>query len=516
MLHNPDLGAFLDRLGSDPTATFYDGDLARHLVDQLGAGGGLLTLEDLAAYRVIEREPLRVRYRERTLLTNPPPTFGGALLGVALRRLDRHGDLPPAESPELAALLAATMAGVDADRLAGHPEVIAALAGDLGDDPTARPQVNRGTTHVTVADAEGNVAAMTTSNGECSGDVIDGTGIACNNMLGEDDLHPDGFHAAPPGQRVASMMSPTFVLGPDGRHVDLALGSGGSKRIRSALLQVLVATIDHRTPLAEAIDAPRIHWDEDHLEVEPGLSLPRCSPRCPSSVRSTSGPSAACTSAASTPWSPAAPAPATPDRGGTVRGRRHRWPNRRWPLSPRPGGVTGGGGPQLAGEGVRAGAQQGIDLAVEERPDVGLDAVDHLDPTPAHPDRGPGEAGADRHRHLDREPGHQRAPPGAAQPGGQGLGEQLGEQVGVGIDLHRAVAGGARRPTAPSTRAHRQRREREREAGHHGGEVAEGGRRGRGRAPVTRSAERRGPVQGGRRHHAVDHRARPRPGRRRA
>ncbi len=271
LLHNPDLGAFLHRLGSDPTATFYEGDLARHLVDQLHAGGGLLTLEDLASYQVIEREPLRVRYRNRTLLTNPPPTFGGALLGVALRRLHRHGPLPAAGSPELAALLTATMAGVDADRQAGHPEVTAALAGDLGDDPSARPQVDRGTTHVTVADVDGNVAAMTTSNGECSGDVIDGTGIACNNMLGEDDLHPDGFHAAPPGQRVSSMMSPTFVLGPGGDQVDLALGSGGSKRIRSALLQVLVATIDHRTPLADAVDAPRIHWDEDHLEVEPGL-----------------------------------------------------------------------------------------------------------------------------------------------------------------------------------------------------------------------------------------------------
>jgi gamma-glutamyltranspeptidase/glutathione hydrolase len=89
-------------------------------------------------------------------------------------------------------------------------------------------------------------------------------------MLGEDDLHPDGFHAAPPGVRVASMMSPTFVLDPHGE-VEVALGSGGSKRIRSALLQVLTATIDHGVDLEEAVLAPRIHWDADHLEVEPGL-----------------------------------------------------------------------------------------------------------------------------------------------------------------------------------------------------------------------------------------------------
>ena len=100
--------------------------------------------------------------------------------------------------------------------------------------------------------------------------MIDGTGIACNNMLGEDDLHPDGFHAAPAGQRVASMMSPTFALGADGT-VELALGSGGSKRIRSALLQVLTAVLDDGQALADAVQAPRIHWDTDHLEAEPGL-----------------------------------------------------------------------------------------------------------------------------------------------------------------------------------------------------------------------------------------------------
>ncbi len=270
-VRNPDLAGFLEALAADPSCTFYEGDGAERLVAQLAAGGGLITREDLGAYRVIERDPLRFRYRDRTLLTNPPPTFGGALLALALHRMEADGASHPAGSPEHALRLAATMAGVDRDRAAGHPEVLAALRGDLGDDPAARPQVNRGTTHVTIADAEGNVAAMTTSNGECSGDVIDGTGIACNNMLGEDDLHPDGFHAAPAGVRVASMMSPTFVLDPEGA-VELALGSGGSKRIRSALLQVLTATVDQGVPLQDAVLAPRQHWDEDHLEVEPGFA----------------------------------------------------------------------------------------------------------------------------------------------------------------------------------------------------------------------------------------------------
>ena len=270
VLRNPDLGDFLEALGRDPGATFYRGELAGRLVDQLAAGGGLVTLEDLAAYEVIVREPLRFRYRERTVLTNPPPTFGGALLGLAASRLDAGGPALPLGSPERAQRLVEVMASVDRDRAVGHPDVVRALRGLGGDDPDHRPVATRGTTHVTVADGEGNVASMTTSNGECSGDVLEGTGISCNNMLGEDDLHPDGFHAGPPGVRVASMMSPTFVLDADGQ-VELAMGSGGSKRIRSAILQVLSSVVDHGTPLADAVAAPRVHWDEDHLEAEPGL-----------------------------------------------------------------------------------------------------------------------------------------------------------------------------------------------------------------------------------------------------
>ncbi|MCB1030731.1 MAG: gamma-glutamyltransferase [Acidimicrobiales bacterium] len=287
ILHNPDLGAFLDQLGGASPETFYRGEMARRFVEQIRSGGGLITLEDLARYRVIERKPLAVPYRGRTLMTNPPPTFGGALLGLALRRVqetvggsDELGPTGPANRAAVAdmtdpvaraAVLGAAMQSVDRDRAGGHPDVLAALAGDLGDDPLARPVATRGTTHVTVTDSFGNVASMTTSNGECSGDVISGTGITCNNMLGEDDLHPDGFHAAPAGERVASMMSPSIVVGASGDAL-LALGSGGSKRIRSALLQVLVAVLDGGVGLQDAVDAPRFHWNEDRFEVEPGLS----------------------------------------------------------------------------------------------------------------------------------------------------------------------------------------------------------------------------------------------------
>lgn len=268
VLRNPDLADYLEALGADPRASFHQGDLARRLVEDLRSGGGLLTEQDLADYRVVERRPLEVRYRDRHLRTNPPPTFGGALVGLALRRLEDAGPAAPRHGVEWARRHVGVMAGIDRDRAAAHPEVVAALAEGL--DGRLNP---RGTTHVSVADAEGNVAAMTTSNGECSGDVVAGTGIATNNMLGEDDLHPDGFHAFEPGVRVASMMAPTFVLDDRGS-VEVALGSGGSKRIRTALGGVISALVDDGLGLADAIDAPRLHWDADHLEVEPGLPEP--------------------------------------------------------------------------------------------------------------------------------------------------------------------------------------------------------------------------------------------------
>jgi len=89
-------------------------------------------------------------------------------------------------------------------------------------------------------------------------------------MMGEDDLHPDGFHAAPPGVRVASMMAPSLLLR-DGR-VRLVIGSGGSKRIRTAMMQVLSHTVDFGMSLRDAVRTPRLHWDGAHLQAEPGFS----------------------------------------------------------------------------------------------------------------------------------------------------------------------------------------------------------------------------------------------------
>jgi len=92
-----------------------------------------------------------------------------------------------------------------------------------------------------------------------------------NNMMGEDDLHPEGFHASPPGQRVSSMMSPSLLLKNDA--VAMVIGSGGSKRIRTAITQVLSAIIDFNIPVQQAVESPRIHWDGSIMQAEPDLPL---------------------------------------------------------------------------------------------------------------------------------------------------------------------------------------------------------------------------------------------------
>ncbi len=132
-----------------------------------------------------------------------------------------------------------------------------------------RPAASRGTTHISVADAAGNVAGLTSSNGEGCGTMVAGTGIMLNNMLGEEDLNPGGFHLWKEDTRMASMMAPTLVTRPDGK--TFALGSGGSNRLRTAILQVLVNLLDFRMAPEEAVEAPRIHVEQDLLSIEGGF-----------------------------------------------------------------------------------------------------------------------------------------------------------------------------------------------------------------------------------------------------
>ena len=251
---DPPLAAFLSQVAAGRVAGFGDTRVAEPIAAQMAANGGGVTGDDLRGYRVVEREPLSVTSGSARLLTNPPPSFGGRLIARALARLEEAG---PAGGFGTGA------------RLVQLADVLAAVTREHTAGPDPIPRTAKGTTHISVADADGNLAAMTTSNGSGSGITLAGTGVLANNIMGETDLHPAGFHTGVVGERVGSMMAPTILHREDAP--DVALGSGGSERIRSALTQVVVDLLDHGMTLEEAVAAPRIHWDGTTVQVEPAF-----------------------------------------------------------------------------------------------------------------------------------------------------------------------------------------------------------------------------------------------------
>lgn len=263
---NTQLAAFLERLPTDGDRAFYDGALAREVAAAVAAGGGQLTAADLGAYRVVERSPLAVEYRGSRLLTNPAPSFGGSLIALSLELL-ASSDVSASSWGSATHLgwLVAVMHEVERGREAGAGGASAELHERLRRLRVA----TGGTTHISVRDAAGNAASMSLSNGEGSGWFVPETGIMLNNMMGEDDLHPEGAASGVPGERVASMMSPSLVMAGDTSV--LVAGSGGSKRIRTAMLQVISNVVDFGLPLREAIERPRLHWDGQCVQLEPGF-----------------------------------------------------------------------------------------------------------------------------------------------------------------------------------------------------------------------------------------------------
>lgn len=258
---SPALAETIERLGADGSEPFYDGDVAAAIDEHVRAGGGQLASADLEAYDPVEREPVRVRYRGREILTNPPPSAGGILLALAFGRLGACTAGPPSAA-ELAAVMESVQALRTGEFTAGLAEpgfLERFLAANLGS-----------TTHISVIDGAGLACAVTCTNGACSGVVVPGTGIHLNNIMGEEDLNPHGFFSAPPGRRMPSMMAPTVVLG-EGGEVELAVGSAGSNRIRSAILQVVVNVVDRGLAAGEAIRAPRLHVEGGRVYAEPGI-----------------------------------------------------------------------------------------------------------------------------------------------------------------------------------------------------------------------------------------------------
>jgi len=275
ILRNPELGDALERLGLEGAEPFYRGDIAAAISDWLAERGGSLTRTALEEYRSISREPVRMAYRDRVLLTNPPPSAGGTLIAYALGLLDQRSG-PPSLSEIVGAMEAA-----QGERTADFVEGLAQdgflerfLAEHLGGARTSgehttaqsrdssavgrRPGSGAtghlgATTHISVLDGRGRACSVTCTNGEGSGVVVPGTGIHVNNIMGEQDLNPLGFHRHPAGE------------------VEIVLGSAGSNRIRSALLQTIVGIVDHGLDVVDAVRAPRAHFEDGVVYAEPGI-----------------------------------------------------------------------------------------------------------------------------------------------------------------------------------------------------------------------------------------------------
>lgn len=275
-LQQPELADTLEALGREGDRLFYSGEIATRIDTACRSGGGFLRRSDLEVYQVIKRRPLSIHYRGAQLHTNPPPSSGGLLIGFALKLIERLApDGLDLRSPAATALLADVMRHTNEARLES-------LARDSFDHQLLEPEylqqyllrihgrgrAYRGTTHISVIDAQGNLAALTSSNGEGCGHMIGDTGIMLNNMLGEEDLNPHGFHHWQENQRLTSMMAPGMLRTSDGTCI--ALGSGGSNRIRSAILQVVCAIVDGGLSLQDAIRRPRFHYENDVLNLEAG------------------------------------------------------------------------------------------------------------------------------------------------------------------------------------------------------------------------------------------------------
>lgn len=240
------LAKIADGTITSPTSPAFADPLLRYM----RRAGGLVTAEDLQNYQVFHRAPITLHRRGSHIMTNPTPSFGGSIIVDALANTEPIDGSGPTWRRATRNLIRATEFHRRSEL--GPPQ----------------PRSQQGTTHISVVDGDGMTVSLTTSNGAGAGVWVPGLGLHLNNMLGEEDLNPAGFHAMPAGLRIGSMMSPTVVKRDDGTLI--ALGTGGSERIRSAIFEVLLRTVDLGMSAAESIVAPRLHPKGRIIQAEPG------------------------------------------------------------------------------------------------------------------------------------------------------------------------------------------------------------------------------------------------------
>jgi gamma-glutamyltranspeptidase/glutathione hydrolase len=273
----PDLADSLERIGEHGAAEFYVGELGRAIAAETQGGGGILTERDLAEYRPIVREPVRVVVDGWEVVTNPAPAVGGVAMSAMLLLLR---DPPFAGwSTEGTCRVAEVQRAVmnyrtETLREYGSRGEAAALllehaaAGDL-----AALLRSPSTVHTSAVDSDGTACSVTVSAGYGSGAMVPNTGMWLNNSLGEMELTSEGFHALEPGTRLVSNMAPTVARRDDGSI--LAVGTPGADRITTCLSSVLLNFVHLGMSLSDAVAFPRLHVEvfdgKPTIAYEPGL-----------------------------------------------------------------------------------------------------------------------------------------------------------------------------------------------------------------------------------------------------
>ena len=279
VFRNTDLANTLEAMAKEDPMVFYKEEICKRILKSFGEQqGGLITQKDLDAYEVQIREPMRVHYKDARLYCNPPPAAGGEMIACMLSMLEyakihEH----PAQSLGRAKILANAMKVADHFRALGNTYYNAknlkkwkgAFDEFMTTNLSASPTITDGrghTTHISVIDEESNAVGMTFSHGEGNGYLIPDTGIMMNNLMGEEDLHPEGWFKIPPGERLSTMMCPTLLHRP--QKALIMMGTGGANRIRTAIVQTINLLMDHELSAQKAINAPRLHFEGGVLNAE--------------------------------------------------------------------------------------------------------------------------------------------------------------------------------------------------------------------------------------------------------
>ena len=305
----PDLQATLQRIQERGADGFYEGETADLIVAEMERGNGIITLEDLADYEAVWREPVSFSYREHTVISMPPSSSGGVTMAEMANILELYdlGSLPW-HGHERVHLYAEAWRRAYADRnhYLADPDFIDIPLGrmtsrayaqeraasislnaatpslDVGPGMVA-PQDRVNTTHFSVVDELGNAVAVTTTLNSSYGSkvTVDGAGFVLNNEM--DDFSakpgtPNQFglvqgenNAIAPGKRMLSAMTPTIVLDPEGS-LRMVTGTPGGGTIITTVFQTISNVLDYQMNVVEAVSAPRVHHQHlpDQIFYESG------------------------------------------------------------------------------------------------------------------------------------------------------------------------------------------------------------------------------------------------------